>query len=99
VAWCILSESCRKQQIGGNVFRQHLAELTFNKQAKADCYKTERYGRLVCTVYVDGKDVGLVQFDAELAWWYREYANEQPPQEGLECEMAETKAYVDRIGL
>lgn len=88
-----------KGQPFGNVSRQHLAELAFGKQAEADCYKTDRYGRLVCTVYVDEKDVGLAQLDAGLAWWYRKYANEQPPQERLEYEMAETKAFVDRIGL
>jgi endonuclease YncB( thermonuclease family) len=48
----------------GNVSRQHLAELAFNKQAKGDCYKTDRYGRLVCTVYADGKDVGLAQHNS-----------------------------------
>jgi endonuclease YncB( thermonuclease family) len=60
----------------GTVSRQHMAQLAFDKQAKADCYKVDRYRRLVCTVYVDGKDVGLAQIDAGLAWWYRKYANE-----------------------
>lgn len=83
----------------GTASRQHMAELAFNKQAKADCYKTDRYKRLVCTVYVDRKDVGLAQLDAGMAWWYRKYASEQPPQERLEYEIAETKAAVDRIGL
>jgi len=67
----------------GNVSRQHMAELAFDKQAAADCYKIDRYRRLICTVYVDEKDVGLAQLDAGLAWWYRKYANEQPPQERL----------------
>jgi len=76
-----------------------MAELSFDKQAKADCYKIDRYKRLVCTVYVNGTDVGLAQLDAGLAWWYRKYANEQPSLERLTYEMAETKAFVDRIGL
>lgn len=50
-------------------------------------------------MYVDRKDVGLAQLDAGLALWFRQYANEQPPQERLEYEIAETKAFVDRIGL
>jgi hypothetical protein len=29
---------------------------------------------------VNGQDVGLAQLDAGLAWWYRKYAHEQPPQ-------------------
>ena len=72
-----------KGQAFGNVSRQHLAELAFGKKAAADCYKIDRYRRLICTVYVDEKDVGLAQLDAGLAWWYRKYANEQPPQERL----------------
>jgi endonuclease YncB( thermonuclease family) len=60
-----------------------MAELAFGKKAAADSYKIDRYRRLICTVYVDGKDVGLAQLDAGLAWWYRKYANEQPPQERL----------------
>jgi endonuclease YncB( thermonuclease family) len=76
-----------------------MADLAFDKPANADCYKIDRYKRLVCTVYVDGKDVGLARLDAGLAWWYRKYANEQPPLERLTYEMAETKAFVDRIGL
>lgn len=88
-----------KGQPFGNVSRQHLAELAFGKPAEADCYKIDRYKRLICTVYVDGKDMGLAQLDAGLAWWYRKYANEQPPQERLEYEMAENKAAVDRVGL
>jgi len=88
-----------KGQAFGNASRKHMAKLAFGKQAKADCYKIDRYKRLVCIVYVDGKDVGLAQLDAGLAWWYRKYANEQSPQERLEYEMAESKASVDRIGL
>jgi endonuclease YncB( thermonuclease family) len=88
-----------KGQAFGHASRQHMANLAFGKKAAADCYKMDRYERLVCTVRVDGKDVGLAQLDAGLAWWYRKYANEQPPQERLEYEIAETQAYVDRIGL
>ena len=36
-----------------------MAELAFGKDAKAYCYKVDRYGSDVCTVYVNGKDVGL----------------------------------------
>jgi len=44
-----------------------LANPAFGKHAEADCYKIDRYRRLVCTVYVDGKDMGLAQLDAGLA--------------------------------
>jgi hypothetical protein len=64
--------------------KQHLSELAFGKDAKADCYKVDRYDRDVCTVYVDGKDIGLLQLDAGLAWWYRKYAHEQLPRDRID---------------
>ncbi len=57
-----------KKQPFGQRSKQHLADLAFGKDAKADCYKIDRYGRDVCNVYVSGKDVGLAQVDAGLAW-------------------------------
>jgi hypothetical protein len=63
-----------KAQPFGQRSKQHLSELAFGKQAKADCYKIDRYDRDVCTVYVDGKDIGLAQIDAGMAWWFRKYA-------------------------
>jgi len=66
-----------KAQPFGQRSKQHLSQLVFGKQAKADCYKVDRYDRDVCTVYVDGKDVGLAQLEAGLAWWFRKYAHER----------------------
>ncbi len=60
--------------------------------AKADCHKVDRYGRDVCNVYVNDKDVGLAQLDAGRAWWFRRFAHEQPPRERIDYGAA-------RIGL
>ncbi len=43
-----------KGQPYGQRSKQHLADLAFGKDAKAECYKRDRYGREVCTVYVNG---------------------------------------------
>jgi endonuclease YncB( thermonuclease family) len=83
----------------GQRSKQHLSELAFGKEAKADCYKVDRYDRDVCTVYVNGKDVGLAQLDAGLAWWFRKYAHEQLPRDRIDYEAAEDRAAADRIGL
>ena len=88
-----------KGQPFGQRSKQHLADLAFGKDAMADCYKTDRYGRDVCNVYVNGKDVGLAQLDAGLAWWYRKYAHEQHPKDRVDYESAEDRAAADRIGL
>jgi endonuclease YncB( thermonuclease family) len=83
----------------GQCSKQHLAELVFAKDAKADCYKVDRYGRDVCTVHVGGKDVGLAQLDAGLAWWFRKYGHEQPPKDRIDYEAAEDRAAADGVGL
>ena len=88
-----------KAQPFGQRSKQHLSELTFGKEARADCYKIDRYDRDVCIVYVDGKDVGLAQLDAGLAWWFRKYAHEQLPKDRVDYEAAEDRAAADRVGL
>jgi endonuclease YncB( thermonuclease family) len=88
-----------KGQPYGERSKQHLSDLAFGKDAKADCYKVDRYGRDVCSVYVNGKDVGLAQLDAGLAWWYRKYAHEQLPRDRIDYESAEDRAAADRAGL
>ena len=69
-----------KAQPFGQHSKQHLSDLAFGRNAKADCYKVDRYDRDVCTVYVNGRDVGLAQLNAGLAWWFRKYAHEQLPE-------------------
>jgi endonuclease YncB( thermonuclease family) len=53
-----------KAQPFGQRSKQHLADLAFRKDAKADCYKVDRYDRDVCTVFANGQDVGLAQLGA-----------------------------------
>ena len=88
-----------KAQPFGEKSKQNMARLTFQKNAVADCPKRDRYGRKVCTVTVDGVDVGFAQLEAGLAWWYRKYAHEQLPQQRQDYEGAEVKASVNEIGL
>jgi endonuclease YncB( thermonuclease family) len=88
-----------KAQPFGNVSKQHLARLAFNRGAVAECPKRDRYGRQVCLVRVDGVDAGLAQIDAGLAWWYRKYAKEQSPQQGATYAAVEQDAQEARRGL
>ena len=60
-----------KKQPFGNVSKQNLARLAFGRDAIADCPRLDRYKRPICKVQVDGVDVGLLQIEAGLAWWYR----------------------------
>lgn len=48
---------------------------------------------------MDGHDVNLEQLRAGMAWWYREYAKEQVPQNRRAYEQAENEARAAKRGL
>lgn len=88
-----------KEQAFGYVSQVHLYALAFGKLANADCPKVDRYRRQVCTVWVDGADIGLMQLDAGLAWHYKRFAQEQPADERAAYARAEDSAHAARLGL
>jgi endonuclease YncB( thermonuclease family) len=83
----------------GQRARQSLAALAHGREAVADCPKTDRYGRAVCRVFVDGVDVGLEQVRRGLAWHYLKYAHEQGPQARADYARAEGQARSGRAGI
>jgi endonuclease YncB( thermonuclease family) len=83
----------------GQRARQSLAALAHGREAVADCPKTDKYGRSVCRVTVDGVDVGLEQVRRGLAWHYVRYAREQSPEARAEYARAEQQARLERSGL
>lgn len=83
----------------GQRARQSLAALAHGRDAVAECPKTDRYGRAVCRVFVDGVDVGLEQVRRGLAWHYQRYAHEQHPQARAEYARAEGQARRGGAGL
>ena len=88
-----------KKQSFGEKAKSSLSAMAYNRSAEADCRKTDRYRRRVCVVFVGGKDVGLEQIKAGMAWWYRQYAKEQTQQERIDYEQAESQAKRHRYGL
>jgi endonuclease YncB( thermonuclease family) len=88
----------RKQPFGQRS-RQSLTELAKGRHATADCPKTDRYGRAVCRVRIDGVDVGLAQLERGLAWHYLKYAHELDPPVRVRYERAEREARMGRAGL
>jgi endonuclease YncB( thermonuclease family) len=88
----------RKQPFG-TASQKHLSELAFGKEAKADCYKQDKYYRSVCTVTVGDQDIGLEQLNAGMAWWFVRYANEQPLVQRMAYEAAQRAASAKRVGL
>lgn len=83
----------------GTVAKKRLSELAFQRDAVAKCPKTDRYGRLVCTVLVDQKDVGLKMVNDGLAWHFKRYEREQPVVEAEIYAGAEEEARRHRKGL
>jgi endonuclease YncB( thermonuclease family) len=78
---------------------EHLSSMVRRQIVTVEWYKKDRYGRLVGTVYVKGRDVGLEQIRAGLAWHYKRYASEQTPEERTVYEIAESAARERHLGL
>jgi endonuclease YncB( thermonuclease family) len=88
-----------KNQPFGDAARAHLSRLTADRSVELRCHKRDRYGREVCNVYVGKQDVGLEQVRQGYAWWYRDYAREQRPQERADYAAAENNAKESHRGL
>jgi endonuclease YncB( thermonuclease family) len=83
----------------GQASRQNLARLAFKRDARADCPKRDRYGRAVCRVLVDGRDVSLEQLRDGMAWHFKRYEHEQPAHERELYGGTEDAARAQRNGL
>ena len=88
-----------KKQAFGQRAKAKLSANAYGLQAEADCLKTDRYRRNICVVRVNGRDVGLEQIRAGMAWWYRQYARDQTLQEQRVYEDAEEQAKSAKRGL
>lgn len=70
--------------------RQWMSRQAFGKQARIFPMETDRYGRMVARVRVDGDDLSLAIIGAGLAWHYRRYAPDE--SELAEAERVARKA-------
>jgi endonuclease YncB( thermonuclease family) len=102
-----------KGQPFGERAKENLSRLVFGRDVRVDWRKTDRYGRVVGTVWIAspdsrcrGKpdcartlDAGMAQLTVGLAWHYKKYASEQDPQQRGQYAFAEEEARVKRAGL
>lgn len=88
-----------KAQAYGARSKAYLAGLTFNKTVSVEWNSLDRYGRIIGKVLVGGTDANLEQINAGMAWWYRQYAKEQSPDDREVYEHAEIRAKLLRNGL
>jgi len=88
-----------KAQPFGQRSKQNLSGLVFGKQVKVDGSKTDKYGRTVGKVLVDGADANLAQVKAGFAWHYKQYASEQSANDRSLYAIGEDGARSARAGL
>ena len=88
-----------KRQPFGNRSRLHLGTLVFGKHVTADCPKTDRYKRALCTIEVNGVDANLAQVEAGMAWHYKAYERDQRHADRARYRLAERQAREERQGL
>ncbi len=53
--------------------------------------ETDKYDRLVGTVYLDNRNIKLAMVEGGHAWWYRYYARHERPLEAAEREARKQK--------
>lgn len=81
-----------KRQAFGQVSKKHLSDLVFGKTVTVEARTTDRYGRTVGRVLVDGRDACLEQIRAGLAWHYKRFERDQPAGEAAAYAAAEVEA-------
>ena len=99
-----------KKQAFGQRSKESMSYLVFGKDVVVVADKHDRYGRLVGKVMVADPscrarscpktlDAGLAQITGGMAWWYRQYAREQPVEDARAYEFAEKEARARHAGL
>jgi endonuclease YncB( thermonuclease family) len=87
------------KQAFGQKSKQSLSDLVFGKQIAVIYSKMDKYRRVVGKVMLDGKDVNIEQIKAGLAWHYKKYEDEQPPEDRVSYAKAEQEARAAKRGL
>lgn len=83
----------------GRRARERLAELVAGKSVEVETDKTDRYGRSVGKIVLNGTDVNLAMVVAGFAWHYKAYAKEQSAADQRLYAGAEVDARQARRGL
>lgn len=88
-----------KGQPFGQVCKQSLSDMAYDRTVTVDWYKLDRFGRVIGKVLVDGRDVNLEQVKKGCAWHYKKYQNEQSPEDQASYSQAEDAAKSAKVGL
>jgi endonuclease YncB( thermonuclease family) len=88
-----------KKQAFGDKSKAALSDCAFGRDVVIFWDKTDRYQRIVGRVMVSGIDCNLRQVKLGMAWHYKKYELEQPPEERRSYAAAEVVARSARIGI
>ncbi len=88
-----------RRQPYSNASRRALSERLSEAELVVEPYTRDRYDRVVAKLTVDGRDLGLEQIEAGLAWHYKQYAEEQSRKDRQLYAAAEDRARTGRLGL
>lgn len=56
--------------------KESLLNLIYGQEVRANCKDRDRYGRLLCTLWLGSMNVNLEQVRRGMAWVYRKYCND-----------------------
>lgn len=87
-----------KSQDFGQVSKKALSNMVYGRNVSLECVG-QSYDRQICSVFVDGQDVGYQQIANGNAWWYRAYAKSQGPVMAAKYGAAELRARHAKVGL
>jgi endonuclease YncB( thermonuclease family) len=92
------SDAPEWRQAFGQVSKQHLSDLAYDKTVSVVFHKRDRYKRILGKVLVNGADAGLNQIQSGLAWHYKRYEREFP-EDRVAYARAEEMARAERRSL
>lgn len=80
----------------GKAAKQSLSSMVYGQSVEVEVMDTDRYGRTVARVFVDGDDVNAAQLRSGYAWLYAQYCKDWVCDDWTELE---AKARSSRVGL
>ena len=88
-----------KKQAYGSKAREHLASRIFKQEVEVNLRKKDQYGRHLGVIYIGGIDINQLMIQDGYAWFYKQYAKDQPKEEALRYAKAEQDARAKHKGL
>lgn len=83
----------------GQKSKEALSDRVYRRTVTVEWHKQDRYGRLVGKILVESQDANLAQVADGMAWHYKDYAQEQTPDDRPRYAQAELDARNARRGL